>query len=67
MDSGNSFSGSFQSQRNLETHYKVKEWNLVKLQQFTVRALFKKVCRSLKVWPFQICSSAIHDMIIDTK
>jgi len=67
IDSGNSFSGSFQSQRNLETHYKVKEWNLVKLQQFTVRALFKKACRSLKVWPFQICSSAIHDMIIDTK
>ena len=35
IDSGNSFSGSFQSQRNLETHYKAKEWNLVKLQGFT--------------------------------
>jgi len=68
IDSGNLFSGSFQSQRNLKIF-----WNLVKLQRSTTISTFHsqstvlKICRPLKAWPFQICSSAIHDMIIDTK
>jgi len=41
--SGNLFSGSFQSQRKvLKINCEVKMWNLVKLQPFFLRAVWKK-------------------------
>jgi len=43
ITSGNLLSGSLQSQPKFhEKHYKVKMWNLVKLQHFFLRALLKE-------------------------
>ena len=47
-------------------HYKVKMWKPVNLQRFFLRALLK-MSMSFTEKLFYIFSSAIHDMIIDTR